>query len=244
MRALTHNERMGTYDAWLEQASIDESVRDLRPDYRAVLVVAEGLSGGPSNEASETLLFAAEEHVRPLLEHTKVEELPHIAAWREAFRAFGAKPQRTRNSAEALLRRAEALPRVNALTDVYNAVSVRHQTPLGGENLDAYDGPLRLTRAAGDEEFATMASGAETIENPDEGEVVWRDDAGVTCRRWNWRQCYRTRLREDTTNAVFICDVLDGEPGDGEQRARDVLAALTEALEAVSPGVKITSRIL
>lgn len=142
------------------------------------------------------------------------------------------------------MRRADALPRINALTDAYNAVSVRFQTPLGGENLAAYDGPLRLVRATGDEEFGTLASGAETVEHPEPGEVVWRDGAGVTCRRWNWRQCYRTRLTEETTDAVFICDVLDVEPGDGEQRAQDVLGALTEALEAVSPGVKLISRIL
>lgn len=235
---------MTSFDAWLEAASIDDSVRELRPDYRAVLVVAQGLRGGESNEESETLLFAAEEHVRGMLEHTPPEELPHIAPWRDAYRAFGAKPQRTRNSAEALLRRADALPRVNALTDAYNAVSVRHQTPLGGEDLDAYDGPLRLTRATGDEEFSTMSTGAETTEHPDAGEVVWRDDAGVTCRRWNWRQCYRTRLTDETTNAIFICDVLDVEPGDGEQRATEVRDALCEALEAVSPGVTLTSRIL
>ena len=142
------------------------------------------------------------------------------------------------------MRRADALPRINALTDAYNAVSVRFQTPLGGENLAAYDGPLRLVRATGDEEFGTLASGAETVEHPEPGEVVWRDGAGVTCRRWNWRQCCRTRLTEQTTDAVFICDVLDVEPGDGEQRAQDVLGALTEALEAVSPGVKLSSRIL
>jgi hypothetical protein len=46
------------------------------------------------------------------------------------------KPQRTRNSLEALLRRtASGLPRVNRLTDLYNAVSVLHQVPLGGEDL-------------------------------------------------------------------------------------------------------------
>lgn len=235
---------MGTYDSWLEQASIDPSVAELRPDYRCVLVVAEGLTGGPSNEASEALLAAAEAEVAPLVAETKPEELPHVAAWREAFRAFGAKPQRTRNSAEALLRRADDMPRINALADAYNAVSIRLQTPLGGENLAAYEGPLRLTRATGDEEFATMASGAEVVEHPDAGEVVWRDDAGVTCRRWNWRQCYRTRLTEETTDAVFICDVLDVEPGDGEQRAADVEAALTEALRAVSPDVRLTTRVL
>jgi DNA/RNA-binding domain of Phe-tRNA-synthetase-like protein len=59
-----------------------------------------------------------------------------VAAWREAYRAFGAKPQRTRNSLESLLRRAASgLPRVNWPTDCYNAVSVLHQIPVGGEDL-------------------------------------------------------------------------------------------------------------
>jgi DNA/RNA-binding domain of Phe-tRNA-synthetase-like protein len=58
-----------------------------------------------------------------------------VASWREAYRAFGAKPQRTRSSLEALLRRASSgLPRVNRLTDIYNAISVLHQIPLGGDD--------------------------------------------------------------------------------------------------------------
>ena len=53
-----------------------------------------------------------------------VGEVPHVAAWREAYRAFGAKPQRTRNNLEALPRRAASgLPRVNRLTDLYNAAA-------------------------------------------------------------------------------------------------------------------------
>ena len=120
---------------------------------------------------------------------------PHVAAWREAYRSFGAKPQRTRNSLEALLRRAASgLPRVNRLTDIYNAVSVLHQVPLGGEDLTRYSGAPRLLRATGTEPFDTVADGAEVIEHPEPGEVVWCDDAGVTCRRWNWRQGRRTQL--------------------------------------------------
>ena len=45
------------------------------------------------------------------------------------------------------------------------------------------------------------------------GEIVWRDDAGVTCRRWNWRQCVRTRLTEATTEALFIIDGLGPDAG-------------------------------
>ena len=105
-----------------------------------------------------------------------------MASWREAYRAFGAKPQRTRNSLEALLRRtASGLPRVNRLTDLYNAVSVLHQIPLGGEDLSRYSGPPRLVRATGEEPFDTVADAIEVTEHPDPGEVVWCDDAGVTC---------------------------------------------------------------
>jgi DNA/RNA-binding domain of Phe-tRNA-synthetase-like protein len=133
-----------------------------------------------------------------------------VAAWREAYRAFGAKPQRTRNSLEALLRRAASgLPRVNRLTDIYNAVSVLHQVPLGGEDLTRYAGVPRLVRATGTEPFDTVADGHAVVEHPNPGEVVWCDDAGVTCRRWNWRQGRRTQLGNDTTTALFILDALD-----------------------------------
>jgi DNA/RNA-binding domain of Phe-tRNA-synthetase-like protein len=134
-----------------------------------------------------------------------VEQLLHVAAWREAYRAFGAKPQRTRDSLEALLRRAASgLSRVNRLTDLSNAVSVLHQIPLGGEDLTRYSGAPRLVRAAGSEPFDTMAGGVMVIEHPEPGEVVWCDDADVTCRCWNWRQARRTQRSDDTTAALFI----------------------------------------
>ena len=73
---------------------------------------------------------------------------------------------------------------------------------------DASVGPLRLVRATGQEPFETTASGEDVVEHPEPGEVVWRDDDGVTCRRWNWRQCTRTRLTPQTRDAVFVLDAL------------------------------------
>ena len=170
------------------------------------------------------------------------EQLPHVAAWREAYRAFGAKPQRTRNSLEALLRRAASgLPRVNRLTDLYNAVSVLHQLPLGGEDLTRYAGAPRLVRATGEEPFDTVADGVAVTEHPDPGEVVWCDDAGVTCRRWNWRQASRTQLRDDTTTALFILDALSPMTDEALHAAADDLAA---QLARLSPGVRVTRRLI
>ncbi|GAB3620571.1 B3/4 domain-containing protein [Glutamicibacter endophyticus] len=198
---------------FLDACSVDDEVFALRGDYRAMLLVVEGLDPrrclGAAGASVEALVDDAERSARALLERQPVEQLPHVAAWREAYRGFGAKPQRTRNSLEALVRRAaQGLPRVNALTDIYNAISVLHQVPLGGEDYRAYQGPARLARAAGDEPFDAVAEGRLVVQNPEPGEVVWRDDVGVTCRRWNWRQGQRTALREDTTDAFFIFDAL------------------------------------
>lgn len=223
-------------EMFLAACTVDPAVLELRPDYRALLLVIDGLTTGSFYEGSGTvdaLVGAAEQFARDLLASSPVDELPHIASWREAYRAFGAKPQRTRNSLEALTRRAEkGLPRVNALTDIYNAISVLHQIPLGGEDRHRYDGPARLIRATGNEPFDTTAHGESMIERPEPGEVVWCDNTGVTCRRWNWRQGARTGLSDSTQAAFFILDALapvsDEELHDAGDALADVLAGLGE----------------
>ena len=130
---------------------------------------------------------------------------------------------------------------MNRLTDYYNAVSVLHQIPLGGEDLTRYAGPPRLIRATGDEPFDTTANGVAVTEHPEAGEVVWCDDAGVTCRRWNWRQARRTQLREDTGTALFILDALDPVTGQALHAAADDLAA---RLARLGPDVRSARRLI
>jgi len=232
----------GMLEEFLAGAHVDAAVFALRPDYRALLVAVDGIVPGPSDQGSDALLQAAEAAAREVLGGGPAEQLPHVAAWREAYRAFGAKPKRTRNSLEALLRRAESgLPRVNRLTDLYNAVSVLHQIPVGGEDLTRYAGAPRLKRADGDEPFDTTADGVAVIEHPDPGEVVWCDDAGVTCRRWNWRQARRTQLREDTTTALFILDALDPVTGEALHAVAD---DLTARLARLGPAVRAARRLI
>ena len=165
-----------------------------------------------------------------------------MAAWRLAYQAFGAKPKRTRPSVEALLRRVEAgLPRIDRLTDIYNAISVRHLLPVGGEDLAMYSGPARLARAAGDEPFDTMRDGQPVTEHPEPGEVIWRDDDGVTCRCWNWRQCVRTRITYDTTSVMFILDGLAELGPGGLMTAGQELAG---QLTALHPGARLSWRLM
>ena len=231
-----------TLKEFLAGSGVDAAVFALRPDYRAMLLAVDGLVPGPSDQASEALLRAAEAAAGDALRDRPADQVPHVAAWREAYRAFGAKPQRTRNSLEALMRRAAAgLPRVNRLTDLYNALSVLHQVPVGGEDLSRYDGPARLVRSAGDEPFDTVADGVAVIEHAEPGEVVWRDDAGVTCRRWNWRQARRTQLSDGTTAALFILDALAPVTDEALRAAAD---DLTAHLSRLGPDVTVAHRLI
>ncbi|NIH86231.1 B3/B4 domain-containing protein [Amycolatopsis granulosa] len=201
---------------------VDPAVFALRPDFAVLAVVVDGLPSGPSDEDSAKALAVAAE---------RAGDDPHVEAWRDAYRAFGAKPNRTRPSVDALLRRAgSGLPRVNRVVDLYNAVSVQHRLPVGGEDLDCYVGLPRLVRARGDEPFDTMRNGEPDTEVADAGEVVWRDDAGVTCRRWNHRQCVRTRLREDSTRGLFLLERLEPMSLDALSAAADDLVSRLTAL--------------
>jgi DNA/RNA-binding domain of Phe-tRNA-synthetase-like protein len=190
---------------------VDPDVWARHPDYRALIVLAEDVSNGPSDSTSDTILDAAVDHLRARNLARPADD-PHLAAWRAAFSAFGAKPSRYPSSAEALAARVlkgDGLPRINRLVDLYNAISVRHLIPVGGEDADALTGELQLVVAAGDEPFDSRDG---EVEHPRPGEIVWRDDEGVTCRRWNWRQGRRTQLTDRTRRAFFLFDRLEPFP--------------------------------
>ena len=220
----------------LERLAVAADVHALRPDFAVCAVAISGAGNAAGDAQSEAWLREAEARAA-----AAADAHPHIAAWQEAYRQFGAKPQRTASSVDALWKRARAggLPRVNWLVDLYNAVSVRHVLPVGGEDLARFVGPIRLIRAAGTETFDTVANGAPLVEHPSPGEVVWADDLGVTCRRWNWRQGTRTRLTESSTEVLFLLERLAPLPLEALDAAAD---ALIGAVQARYPAARVERR--
>ncbi len=191
---------------------VDDAVRARFPGFRLRVVLAFGLRNGASDDSSRALLADSVARLRAGLRGRPAEH-PHIAAWRAAYQAFGAKPSRYPCSAESLMQRAlkpgphGSVPAINRLVDAYNAVSLGHALPVGGEDFDRLRGDLVLRFATGREGFdLPEADGSAAGAEP--GEVVWADDEGVTCRRWNWRQGRRTRLGEETVNAHFILEAI------------------------------------
>lgn len=164
--------------------------------------------------------------------------------WRETYKSFGSKPSKYLCAVEALLSRTlkgQDLPTINQIVDLYNALSIDRMLPIGGEDWDCLKSDLTLRLAIGNEPFITSHGGKEVINYPKPGEVIWADKEGVTCRRWNWRQCRRTALTVDTRNAYFVLDRLSPYPVDS---LIDAGNKLTEYLKLFFPGCSISREIL
>jgi DNA/RNA-binding domain of Phe-tRNA-synthetase-like protein len=211
---------------------VNAAIWELRPDFVGLSLTVHRARNEPASA------FDARAITRPEW------AAGHLAAWRDAYKAFGARPQRTPCSAEALWRRFErdgTIGSVNAVVDLYNAVSLCFAIPVGGEDASAYVGAPRLIRAQGGEPFETVRDGQPASEPVDPGEVIWRDDVGVTCRRWNWRQTPRTRLDVGTTDMWFILERLDPMPMDRLMDAGEMLIA---GLKRLAPAAEITRALL
>ena len=206
---------------------IHPAIFDLFPGYCWGKVVCWRLDNRGGLEEATLLLREVEARVRDDPALADVVAHPKIVAWRQAFSRFGARPSKFQSSVEALTRRArrgDALPPVNPLVAVYNAVSLRSVLPVGGDDLDLVSGDLYLRLARGDEPFRPL--GADEDEPPEPGEVVYADDAKVLCRRWTWRQGEESKISSATTRAVLNVHGLPPAEPDEVARATETLAEL------------------
>jgi len=107
--------------------------------------VSAEVQTGNTPEALDKELRACKEKILKLPEPKAVLESPLIEATRKAYKALGKDPARYRGSAEALLRRiiaGKGLPRINAVVDVINLVSVESRLPIGLYDLAHVSGDI------------------------------------------------------------------------------------------------------
>ena len=80
---------------YLDNARIAPEVFQLRPDYRALLMIVTNIPAGPSDASSEAFLSSAEASAKAALAQSAVIDIPHVAAWRDTYKAFGVKPKKS-----------------------------------------------------------------------------------------------------------------------------------------------------
>jgi DNA/RNA-binding domain of Phe-tRNA-synthetase-like protein len=189
--------------------SISDEVFQRFPGYVRGVVVARQVGNGPAPKALVALLREAEAGLHSRVTLDRLAEEPRIKAWREAYRAFGAKPSEFRSSIEALARRVlrgEPLPAINALVDIGNLISLRYLAPAGSHAVDVLAADMALRPATGTETFVPF--GSTEAEHPLPGEIVLVEAETVLTRRWTWRQANHTLTLPETQAVEFNVDGL------------------------------------
>ena len=220
---------------------LEQPYLDIFPESKIGILVCTGIDNHivDENKYIDYLQEAQKEALKHIA-NPEFTENPVIRTWRDAFQKFKTK-KGARCSIEAMLKRiskGNSIGTINPLVDIYNGISLKYGVPVGGEDIDKFDGDNRLTVADGGEEFITY--GSDKSEPPYEGEVVYKDNAGAICRCFNWRESVRTMLSEETTNAFMCIETVAGEKDDVLDAALDELKTLIET----ELGGKVTKHIL
>lgn len=201
---------------------VAEEIFSTFPEVRIGCLFITGLDN--TNSGNTTLLKKIGEETQKILKEftlDTVSQVPFIARWREIYRKFGAKPSDYRSSIENLIRMAlkgRTLEHINTLVDIYNYVSLKYKLPIGGEDTDNMKGDLRLAVADGSEQEVKLL-GDKEAEKPFVGEILYRDDVGVICRCWNWREGERTMLTKETKNAIIVIEANSSEEYENLEKA-------------------------
>lgn len=217
----------------MKQFVTEESFWELFPDARIGVVVAHNMK--PEAEVTPDqaadlakALAAANAAADKHLESNTISQNHVVAVWRDAFQKFKTK-KGARCSVENLLKRVLKGNPVGSITpsvDIYNTVSLTYALPVGGEDIDAMDGDIRLGITEGGDAFRPLGEDedAPTLE----GELCYRDNAGAICRCWNWRDGERTALTDNSQKAFLIIESVDPERADDLEAATDRLAELMQ----------------
>lgn len=211
----------------------EESFWELFPDAAIGIIVARGLKPAdqvPAEDAAAIakLLREANEQADKHLTSNTISENEPVRVWREAYQKFKTK-KGARCSVENLLKRVlkgNPVGSITASVDIYNAISLKHALPVGGEDLDSFVGDFRLGVTEGGDAFLPIGEDEEDPTLP--GELCYRDDAGAVCRCWNWRDGQRSALADDSENAILVMECVDPSRLGDLEAALDEFAGLME----------------
>ncbi|MDO8551890.1 MAG: B3/4 domain-containing protein [bacterium] len=208
---------------------IEPKIFEAFPELVLGVIVGSGLDNTGDNTEIPNLLREVEAKVQEEFKQGEVGQDPRIVAWRQAYRKFGCDPHDYRSSVEALTKRVvrgDQLRHINKLVDLYNLISLEYVVPVGGEDISKIKGDVVLDFAKGNEAFITL--GENENDSPQPGEIVYKDNEGVLCRRWNWREGDRTKITESTKDVFMVIEGLPPIDRDLAQQATGSLAKLVE----------------
>ena len=202
---------------------VADEVFEKLPDYCLGTVVVRGFDNSASIPEIDAMLDANIADFAARHESSNIREIPGIKACRDAFSALGMNPNKFMVSIEALAKRVQkngALPHINPLVDIGNALSIKYEVPMGAHDIDKMSSNFEVRFSTEDDSFLPM--GEEQAETMPQGEMCYVSGNTVKTRRWMWRQSDDGKLTESTKNVFFPID------GFSSVNRQDVIAARDE----------------
>jgi DNA/RNA-binding domain of Phe-tRNA-synthetase-like protein len=184
--------------------TIDKSVFELNKDIKFGILVGEDIVNSDTSPADEERLRKAESKMRQDIKPEELRSLHNVEMYRDVMTKSGINPNKYPPSVEAMFKRiikGGQLPKINALVDLCNAVSIENGISLGGHDLRDMHEDLEVRYSRKGDIF--LPFGAESYEDVPEGELVFTSGNVVQTLKWVWRQSELGKLTNDSNNVFF-----------------------------------------
>lgn len=209
--------------------TVDPWIFECNPNIIFGIVIGKGLKNSESSESDALKLEAAEHLLRERVTLDVIKTHPDFLVYREALTNVGINPNKFMNSVEAMGKRVikgDHLPRINALVDLCNSLSLEHVISLGGHDLADIEDDLMVRKTIVGDEF--LPFGKETFEQVPSGEVVFTSGNKIQTRQWLWRQSELGKMTMDTKNVFFQ---MVGFKGEHLAKIQNTVKALESLIE-------------
>ena len=181
--------------------TVDKAVFEINPEIKFGILIGSNIKNSETSAEDEKRLREAEENMRKTI---KAEALSNVALYREVMTKAGINPNKFLPSVEAMFKRilkGGALPKINALVDLCNAVSIEQIISLGGHDLSDIHEDLEVRFSREGDKFIPF--GSEEPEMVEKGELVFISGNYVQTRKWVWRQSELGKITLDSKNIFF-----------------------------------------
>jgi len=193
--------------------TIAPEVFKLNPHLHFGVLVGTDMINSPSTPDDTSRLRAAENHVRKVIPVEDLRNQPNVSGYRTTMEKAGINPNKYAASIEAMLKRVlkgAALPDINSMVDLCNAISLETQISLGGHDLRDMPEDLAVRFTTGIEKF--LPFGATEYEDVEANELVFTSGNIVQTRKWVWRQSELGKMNLDTNHVFFQLVGFESDP--------------------------------
>jgi DNA/RNA-binding domain of Phe-tRNA-synthetase-like protein len=184
--------------------------------------------------------------VAPNLANITIDEIrlnESLQAWKTVYKSFPC-PKNSKVSLDYLGKSIlkQKLKEISPVVDTYNAISIKHYVPIGGEDavkLQNKGTQLELRLAQGHEIFYRLNQTESEVVLPNE--VIWVIGNDVVCRSMNAIESDHFKITEDTVCLLFLSEALTSFDLASATKAMNELTTLFESISDDVGGFLLTS---